>query len=114
MNMRRFYLTTAILYVNGDPHIGFALERVQADVLARHRRLLGDDVRFLSSTDDNSLKNVEAAEAAGLPAAEFVNAKAERFAALREPLARRFHPHEHRSAAPARRRAPVARVRYDG
>jgi methionyl-tRNA synthetase len=87
MSKRRFYITTAIPYVNGDPHIGFALECVQADVLARHRRLRGEDVRFLSGTDDNSLKNVEAAEAAGLPVAEFVNAKAERFAALRGSLA---------------------------
>jgi methionyl-tRNA synthetase len=87
MSKRRFYITTAIPYVNGDPHIGFALECVQADVLARHRRLRGEGVRFLSGTDDNSLKNVEAAEAAELPVAEFVHAKAERFAALRGPLA---------------------------
>jgi methionyl-tRNA synthetase len=86
MSRRRFYITTAIPYVNGDPHLGFALECVQADVLARHRRLRGERVRFLSGTDDNSLKNVEAAEAAGEPIAEFVNAKSERFAALREPL----------------------------
>ncbi len=87
MSKPRFYITTAIPYVNGDPHLGFALECVQADILARHRRLRGEDVRFLSGTDDNSLKNVEAAEAAGLPVAEFVNVKAERFAALRDPLA---------------------------
>jgi methionyl-tRNA synthetase len=87
MSRRRFYVTTAIPYVNGDPHLGFALECVQADVLARHRRLRGDDVRFLSGTDDNALKNVEAADAAGVPVAEFVNARAERFAALRGPLA---------------------------
>jgi len=59
---------------------------VQADVLARHRRLRGEQVGFLSGTDDNSLKNVEAAEAAGEAIADFVNAKAQRFAALREPL----------------------------
>jgi methionyl-tRNA synthetase len=87
MSKRHFYITTAIPYVNGDPHLGFALECVQADVLARHRRLRGDDVRFLTGTDDNSLKNVEAAEQAGLPVAEFVNSKADRFAALRRPLA---------------------------
>ena len=87
MSKRRFYITTAIPYVNGDPHLGFALECVQADVLARHRRHRGDEVRFLSGTDDNALKNVKAAEEAGLPVAEFVNAKAERFAALRRPLA---------------------------
>jgi methionyl-tRNA synthetase len=87
MSKQRFYITTAIPYVNGDPHVGFALECVQADVLARHRRLRGDDVRFLSGTDDNALKNVEAAEVAGVPVTEFVSEKAERFAALREPLA---------------------------
>jgi len=86
MSKRRCYITTAIPYVNGDPHLGFALESVQADVLARHRRQRGARVRFLSGTDDNSLKNVEAAEAAGVPIAEFVNGKAERFAALRGPL----------------------------
>ena len=56
MSNRRFYITTAIPYVNGDPHLGFALECVQADVLARHRRLRGDQVRFLSGTDDHALK----------------------------------------------------------
>jgi methionyl-tRNA synthetase len=83
---RRFYITTAIAYVNGDPHLGHALEFVQADVLARHRRLRGDDVRFLSGTDDNALKNVDAALAAGLPVAEFVAEKAQRFVDLAEPL----------------------------
>jgi methionyl-tRNA synthetase len=83
---RRFYITTAIPYVNSDPHIGFALELVQADVLARHRRLRGDEVRFLSGTDDNALKNVDAAVAAGLPVAEFVREKADRFAELAGPL----------------------------
>jgi methionyl-tRNA synthetase len=87
MSKRRFYITTAIPYVNGDPHVGFALECVQADVLARHRRLRGYDVRFLTGTDDNALKNVEAAEVAGIPVAAFVKEKADRFAALRGPLA---------------------------
>jgi methionyl-tRNA synthetase len=86
MSRQRFYITTAIPYVNGDPHIGFALECVQADVLARHRRVRADDVRFLSGTDDNSLKNVEAALAAGVPVSDFVHAKAERFASLRDSL----------------------------
>ncbi|MDQ3647466.1 MAG: class I tRNA ligase family protein, partial [Actinomycetota bacterium] len=86
MSKRRSYITTAIPYVNGDPHLGFALECVQADVLARHRRLRGEHVRLLSGTDEHSLKNVEAAAAAGVAVAQFVAAKAERFAALREPL----------------------------
>ena len=84
--MSSFYVTTAIPYVNGEPHVGFALEFVQADVLARHRRLRGDEVRFLSGTDDNALKNVEAARVEGVPVEELVARNAARFAALREPL----------------------------
>ena len=84
--MTRTFITTTIPYVNGAPHVGFALEIVQADVLARHARRLGQDVRLLSGTDDNSLKNVIGAEVEGVPVQEFVNANAERFAALADPL----------------------------
>ncbi len=45
--MSSFYVTTAIPYVNAEPHLGFALELVQADVLARYHRLSGDDTWFL-------------------------------------------------------------------
>jgi methionyl-tRNA synthetase len=83
---RRFYVTTAIPYVNGDPHLGHALELVQADVLARHRRLRGDAVRFLTGTDDNALKNVDAAVAAGVPVARFVAERGQRFVDLAAPL----------------------------
>lgn len=83
---RRFYVTTSIPYVNSDPHIGHALELVRADVLARHRRLRDDDVRLQSGTDDNSLTNVRAAIAAGLPVADFVDAHADKFEALRDRL----------------------------
>jgi methionyl-tRNA synthetase len=109
MSKRRFYITTAIPYVNGDPHLGFALECVQADVLARHRCLRGEEVRFLSGTDDNSLKNVEAAEAAGVPVANFVNAKADRFAALRGPLALSYDDFIRTSVDP-RHRSGVERL----
>ncbi|MEU8004785.1 methionine--tRNA ligase [Catellatospora sp. NPDC049111] len=85
--MTRFYLTTTIPYVNAAPHLGFALEAVQADVLARHRHAVGDEVRLLTGTDDNSLKNVLAAEQAGVGVQEFVDANAAAFAGLREPLA---------------------------
>ena len=47
----KFYVTTSIAYTNAPPHIGFALELIQADVLARHRRFLGDDLFFLTRTD---------------------------------------------------------------
>jgi methionyl-tRNA synthetase len=80
------YVTVAIPYVNADPHLGYAYELVQADVYARARRRAGDDVRFLGGTDDYSLKNVLAAEAAGRPTAEFVDEHAARFEALGRPL----------------------------
>ncbi len=76
------YITTTIPYVNARPHIGFALELVQADVLARFRRQRGDRVRFQAGTDDNSLKNVLAAQAAGQGVREFVDRNAEAFLAL--------------------------------
>ena len=60
--MTATYITTTLPYVNARPHIGHALELVQADVLARYHRGRGDAVRFQSGTDDNSLKNVLAAE----------------------------------------------------
>ncbi len=80
--MNKIYITTSIPYVNAAPHVGFALELVQADAYARHFRLLGRDVRFQCGTDDNSLKNVRSAEAAGLPVADFVDANADRFEQL--------------------------------
>lgn len=49
-----YFVTTAIPYVNAEPHLGDCLEYVQADILARHRRLRGEDVLFLSGTDDHS------------------------------------------------------------
>lgn len=82
----RTFVSTTIPYVNGDPHVGFALECVQADVLARHRRARGSAVRFGTGTDDNALKNVRAAAAAGVPVADFVAARARPFAALRGTL----------------------------
>jgi methionyl-tRNA synthetase len=84
--MSRFYVTTSIPYVNADPHLGHALELVQADVLARHRRLRGDEVRLQTGTDDNALKNVQAAERAGLPVQEFVDQHAAAFEALGDSL----------------------------
>ncbi len=81
-----WYITTSIPYVNARPHIGHALEDVQADALARYQRLNGRDVWFLSGTDENSLKNVRAAEQAGIPTAELVERNAAYFYALRGAL----------------------------
>jgi len=82
----QFYITTAIDYVNGDPHIGHALEKIQADVVARHHRILGDDVFFLAGTDENSLKNVQAAEKEGIAVKELVDRNAQRFHDLKDIL----------------------------
>lgn len=84
--MARYNVMTAIPYVNGRPHVGHALELVEADVLARHRRQRGDQVRFQTGTDDNALKNVQGAEAEGITPQEYVERVAGRFAALREAI----------------------------
>jgi methionyl-tRNA synthetase len=86
MTTPRTYITTTIPYVNARPHLGFALELVQADVLARHHRRRGERVRFQTGTDDNSLKNVLAAQAAGVGVQEFVDGNAAAFTALAGPL----------------------------
>lgn len=83
---KKYYLTTAIPYVNAKPHIGFALELVQADAIARQKKLDGADVFFLTGTDDNSLKNVQAAEKAGLATKEFVDKNASLFQKLTKDL----------------------------
>lgn len=67
----KFYITTAIDYVNAKPHIGHALEKVQADVLARYHRAKGDEVWFLTGVDIHGVKNLRAAEAAGKTPEDF-------------------------------------------
>jgi methionyl-tRNA synthetase len=84
--MTRIYLTTTLPYVNARPNLGFALELVQADVLARHYRRRDDEVRLQTGTDENSLKNVLAAEADGLPVQALVDRNADAFAGLHGPL----------------------------
>ena len=64
--MSKFYITTAIHYVNDDPHIGHMYENIVADVIARHRRRMGDDVRFLTGTDEHGQKIERAAAKEGV------------------------------------------------
>ena len=68
-----YFIAQAIPYVNGRPHVGHALEAVLADAYARFHRQASDDVFFLSGSDENSLKNVQAAEALGMPTQELVD-----------------------------------------
>jgi methionyl-tRNA synthetase len=109
MTASRTYITTTIPYVNARPHLGFALELVQADVLARRARQRGEEVRALTGTDDNSLKNVLAAQAEGVPVQEFVDRNAEAFAALRGPLDLSFDDFIRTSSDP-RHRSGVERL----
>ncbi|WP_084965439.1 methionine--tRNA ligase [Thermoactinospora rubra] len=97
------YITTTIPYVNARPHLGFALEIVQADVLARHHRRRGEPVRFQTGTDDNSLKNVLAAEAAGIGVRELVDRNARAFEDLRGVLDLSFDSFIRTSADPRHR-----------
>jgi methionyl-tRNA synthetase len=79
---RALFVSTAIPYVNAPPHIGFALELVLADAFARHARDRGEAVHVVTGTDENSLSNVRAAEAAGVATRELVDAHASRYRAL--------------------------------
>lgn len=83
---RRFYLTTTLPYVNAPPHIGFALEMVQADILARFRRLLGDEVFFNTGTDEHGLKIYRAAQKEGKEPQRYVDEYAAKFDKLKEAL----------------------------
>jgi methionyl-tRNA synthetase len=83
---KTLYLTTTIPYVNAEPHVGFALELVHADVIARWRKAEGYNVRLQTGSDENSLKNVLAAERAGRPTEELVADNAKRFEDLQIAL----------------------------
>ncbi len=85
-NAKKFYITTAIDYVNARPHIGHALEKIQADVLARYHRLKGDDVFFLTGTDEHGAKIARAAEEAGENPEEFTDTISQKFRGLKEIL----------------------------
>ena len=82
----KFYITTAIDYVNAKPHIGHALEKIQADVLARYHRVKGSEVFFLTGTDEHGLKIFRAAESAGKNVQEFADENAQYFKQLKETL----------------------------
>src|SRR3989344_1188844 len=81
-----FYITTTLPYVNADPHIGFALEIVQADCLARYRALLGDEVFFNTGTDEHGIKIFRKAREEGKEVQAYVDGFADRFRNLKEKL----------------------------
>src|SRR5213080_2871189 len=69
---KTFFITTAIYYTNSPPHVGHAYEKVLADVIARYRRLKGDDVFFLTGVDQHGQKVQQSASKASIPLPEFV------------------------------------------
>jgi methionyl-tRNA synthetase len=81
-----FYLTTTLPYVNADPHIGFALEIVQADITARYRKLLGQEVFFNTGTDEHGQKIFETSQKAGKDPQAYVDEYAAKFRLLKEKL----------------------------
>lgn len=86
MNKNNFYITTTIPYINADPHIGFALELVQSDAIARYQRMLGREVFFSTGTDEFGQKIWEAAEKEGIPVQAYVDKYAEKFLVLKDYL----------------------------
>lgn len=81
-----FYLTTTLPYVNADPHIGFALEIVQADIIARSKRLMGSEVFFTTGTDEHGQKIFQKSQEEGVEVQAYVDRYAERFGKLKEQL----------------------------
>jgi methionyl-tRNA synthetase len=80
--MTKFYITTAIAYVNAAPHLGHALEFIQADVLARYHRMIGDETYFVTGTDEHGVKIYETAKEKGMETQAFVDSNAAKFKAL--------------------------------
>ena len=78
--MSRFYATTPIYYVNAEPHLGHAYTTIVGDAITRRHRLLGEDVLFLTGTDEHGLKIQQAADAAGLDPQRFADGIAPKFA----------------------------------
>ncbi|HCZ06775.1 MAG: methionyl-tRNA synthetase [Thermotogota bacterium] len=84
--MGKFYVTTPIYYINSEPHIGSAYTTIVADVIARYRRFLGDDVFFLTGTDEHGQKVYNAAKEAGKDTHLFCDELAEKFRTLWKDL----------------------------
>ena len=80
--MKPFYITTAIDYVNGSPHLGHAYEKVLTDVIARFRRQMGDQVYFLTGADEHGQKVQQAARQRGIPPQEYADEMSAEFRAL--------------------------------
>ena len=83
---KKFYVTTTLPYANAPPHIGFALEIIQADVLVRWNKLNGKDVFFLTGTDEHGVKNYQTAKKEGISPQKFVDKNSAYFKELTKKL----------------------------
>jgi methionyl-tRNA synthetase len=84
--MNKFYITNAIPYVNANPHIGHALEFIYSDVIRRYHQMLGQETLLLCGADENAIKNVQAAEQAGIQVQDLVDKNAVLFEQLAKKL----------------------------
>src|SRR6185436_10797928 len=82
----KYYVTTSIAYVNAEPHIGYAMELLQADVLARAARERGDEVIYCTGTDEHGSKIAQKAADAGKTPAAFVDDMSKHFVSLTKLL----------------------------
>ncbi len=83
---KKFYITTTLPYVNADPHIGFALEIIQADVVARYHKSLGEDVFFNTGVDEHGIKIFRKAQENNLSPQEYCDIYAKKFDDLKQAL----------------------------
>ena len=100
MSAKPYYITTAIAYPNGAPHIGHAYEAIATDAIARFMRLEGRDVLFLTGTDEHGIKMLQTAAKENMTPRQLVERNVPRFPGDGETvqlLERRLHPH-HRGA----------------
>ncbi|HSV94970.1 MAG TPA: class I tRNA ligase family protein, partial [Spirochaetia bacterium] len=84
--MGKYYITTTLPYVNAEPHIGFAMEIVRADVMARLHRALGDEVFFNTGTDEHGQKIYQKAMELGVDPQKYCDENAAKFSILKEAL----------------------------
>ena len=108
-----FYVTTPIYYVNDAPHLGHAYSTIGADILARHHRQRGEDVFFLTGTDEHGEPVAQAAEREGVSPKELADRNAKRFEDLMprdQRVQRLLHPYERRAAQAAGPGGAAARL----
>lgn len=86
MNKKNFYITTTLPYVNAEPHVGFAMEIIRADVIARYKKLLGFEIFFNTGTDEHGQKLVKSAETEGIDVKSYVDKNSQKFRDLLQIL----------------------------